>query len=186
MSGAQIRAAVLTVSDRCSRGEAADTSGPALAAMLREALGARVIDTACVPDEAGRIAAVFRKWGEPGRGIDLVVSTGGTGLGPRDVTPEAAEGVFERRHAGLMELARSRCSAATPRAYLSRGVAGTVGRTLILTLPGSERGATQSLGALLDVLPHAVEMLRGAAHEDRQPGRPGAASAPAGDAGREG
>ncbi len=168
-----IRAAVLTVSDRCSRGETEDASGPALMAMLQERLEAEVVERACVPDEVDEIAAVFRRWAEPERGIDLVVSTGGTGLSPRDVTPEAAEMVFERRHAGLMELVRLRCYEKTPRAFLSRGVAGTVGRTLIVTLPGSVRGATESLAALVDVLPHAIETLRGDVVDD---GRPGAAA----------
>jgi molybdenum cofactor synthesis domain-containing protein len=160
MSG-PIRAAVLTVSDRCSRGERADASGPALRAMLVERLGAEVVATRILPDEVAQIAACFREWAAAAPTIDLVVSTGGTGLAPRDVTPEAARSVIEREHAGLMELARMRCLAKTPRTYLSRGVAGTVGRMLILTLPGSPRGATENLEALLDILPHAVETLRG-------------------------
>ena len=167
-----IRAAVLTVSDRCSRGEAEDTSGPSLCAMLRDQLGATIVATACVPDEVDRIAARFVEWSRSDAGIDLVVSTGGTGLAPRDVTPEAAKSVFEREHAGLMELARARCLPKTPRTYLSRGVAGTIGRTVILTLPGSPRGATENLEALLDILPHAIETLRGEVQDD---GRPDAA-----------
>lgn len=164
MSG--MRVAVLTVSDRCSRGETEDLSGPALAAMLRDRLSAEVVEAACVPDVVERIERVLRGWAEPARGIDLVVTTGGTGLAPRDVTPEAAMRVIERPHAGLMELARARCLGITPRAYLSRGVAGVAGRTLIVTLPGSVRGATEQLGALLDVLPHAVETLRGEVQDD--------------------
>ncbi len=161
-----IRAAVLTVSDRCSRGEAVDTSGPALVAMLREKLGAEIVVTACLPDEVEALAACFAVWAKPERGIDLVVSTGGTGLAPRDVTPEAALRVFQRQHAGLMELARLRCYEKTPRTYLSRGVAGTVNRTLIITLPGSPRGATENLEVLLDILPHAIETLRGEVQDD--------------------
>ncbi|GIK17983.1 MAG: molybdenum cofactor biosynthesis protein [Phycisphaerales bacterium] len=161
-----IRAAVLTVSDRCSRGEAEDRSGPALAAMLCERLAAEIVETVCVPDEVERIECALRNWAEPVRRIDLAVTTGGTGLAPRDVTPEAAMRVIERPHAGLMELARARCLSITPRAYLSRGVAGVAGRTLILTLPGSVRGATEQLAALLDVLPHAVETLRGEVQDD--------------------
>ena len=87
--------------------------------------------------------------------------TGGTGLAPRDVTPEAARLVLEREHPGLMELARLRCLEKSPKAYLSRGIAGTIGRTLILTLPGSPRGAVENLEAILDVLPHAIDTLRG-------------------------
>lgn len=168
-----IRAAVLTVSDRCSRGAAVDTSGPALVGMLRSRLGADIAATACVPDERDVIAAKFVEWSRSLPTIDLVISTGGTGLAPRDVTPEAAESVFERRHAGLMELARMRCYAKTARTFLSRGVAGTVGRTLILTLPGSPRGASENLEAMLDILPHAIETLRGEVQDD---GRPGASA----------
>jgi molybdenum cofactor synthesis domain-containing protein len=168
-----IRAAVLTVSDRCSRGETVDTSGPALVNLLRTRLGAEVVETRCTPDEPAQIAACFLDWARPERGIDLVLSTGGTGLAPRDVTPEAARSVFEREHPALMELARLRCMAKTPRAFLSRGVAGTVGGTLILTLPGSVRGCTENFEALLDVLPHAIETLRGEVQDD---GRPDAAA----------
>lgn len=164
-----MRAAVLTVSDRCSRGEAVDTSGPALGRLLCDRLGAVIVATRCIPDEGSVLEATFREWchpspgpsAEPLAGIDLIVSTGGTGLSPRDITPEAALRVIERVHPGLMELARLRCLNRTPRTFLSRGVAGTAGRTLILTLPGSERGATEMLEALLDVLPHAIDSLRG-------------------------
>jgi molybdenum cofactor synthesis domain-containing protein len=161
-----IRAAVLTVSDRCSRGQTIDTSGPSLAEMLKARLSAEVAEVDCVPDEVDAIAARFVAWSRPELGIDLVVSTGGTGLAPRDVTPEAALSVLERHHAGLMELARMRCYAKTPRTFLSRGVAGTIGRTLIITLPGSPRGATENLEALLDILPHAIETLRGEVQDD--------------------
>jgi molybdenum cofactor synthesis domain-containing protein len=168
-----MRVAVLTVSDRCSRGEATDTSGPGLCAMAREKLGAEVVVTACVPDEVSQIGAKFVEWSKPELRIDLIVSTGGTGLAPRDVTPEAAKKVFEREHAGLMELARMRCYAKTARTYLSRGVAGTIGRTLILTLPGSPRGSSENFEVLLDILPHAIETIRGEVQVD---GRAGATS----------
>ena len=166
-----IRTAVLTVSDRCSRGEVEDESGPALCAMLRDRLGAEVMETSCVPDAVERIAGMLIAWSNPEAGIDLILTTGGTGLAPSDVTPEAASQVFDRHHPGLMELARLRCLHATPRAFLSRGVAGTIGGTLILTLPGSPRGATEHLAALVDVLPHAIRMLRG---EDTTHAAPGA------------
>lgn len=168
-----IRAAVLTCSDRCSRGETVDTSGPALCEILRSKLGAEIVATRVLPDDVPQLAACFREWAKPEMRIDLVISTGGTGLAPRDVTPEAAAEVIERPHAGLMELARMRCYAKTARTYLSRGVAGTCGRTLIITLPGSPRGATENLEALLDILPHAVETLRGEVQDD---GRAGAAA----------
>jgi len=164
-----IRAAVLTVSDRCSRGEAQDLSGPALAAMLRERIGADIAAQRCLPDVIEVLSACFVEWSRPEHAIDLIVSTGGTGLAPRDVTPEAARRVFEREHSGLMELARLRCLQKTPRTFLSRGVAGTIGRTLILTLPGSPRGATENLEALLDILSHAIETLRGEVQDDGRP-----------------
>jgi molybdenum cofactor synthesis domain-containing protein len=165
-AGRPIRAAVLTVSDRCSRGTATDTSGPALAEMLRTRLGAEVVESRCLPDEQDQLAACFVSWSSFERGIDLILSTGGTGLAPRDVTPEAARSVIEREHPGLMELARLRCMPKTPRTFLSRGVAGTIGRTLILTLPGSLKGSTENLEALLDILPHAIETLRGEVQDD--------------------
>ncbi|MGQ0627883.1 MAG: MogA/MoaB family molybdenum cofactor biosynthesis protein [Phycisphaerales bacterium] len=169
-----IRAAVLTVSDRCSRGEAVDTSGPALVRILTERLGAQVVASACLPDVREGLSACFLAWSKAHPTIDLILSTGGTGLAPRDVTPEAAAAIIERPHPGLMELARMRCYAKTARTFLSRGVAGVCNRSLILTLPGSPRGATENLEALLDILPHAIETLRGEVQDD---GRPGARSA---------
>lgn len=171
---APVRVAVLTVSDRCSRGRTVDTSGPALCAIARERLGAEVVATACLPDEPAALERQFREWARPELRIDLVLSTGGTGLAPRDHTPEAALRVIDRPHPALMELARIRCLAKTARTFLSRGVAGAAGRTLILTLPGSPRGATENLEALLDILPHAIETLRGEVQDD---GRPGAVPA---------
>lgn len=164
---APIRAAVLTVSDRCSRGEAIDRSGPALAETLRSRLAAVIVATRCIPDDHSLLVATFREWSAQGCGIDLIASTGGTGLSPRDVTPEAAMSVIERPHAALMELARLRCLSKTPLAYLSRGVAGTIGRTLLITLPGSTRGAVETIEAIADVLPHAIHSLRGEVSSDR-------------------
>jgi molybdopterin adenylyltransferase len=164
-----MRVAILTVSDRCSRGEAEDGSGPALEGMVVSALGGVVVARACVPDEVDRIASALRAWADGAGAPDLVLTTGGTGLAPRDVTPEATLGVLERRHSGLMELVRRRGSEQTMRAYLSRGEAGTRGRTLIINLPGSIRGATDSLGGLLDLLPHAIETLRGEVQDDGRP-----------------
>lgn len=157
---------VLTVSDRCSRGEAVDTSGPALAGLARERLGAEIVHAGCLPDEPEEVGRFFVEWSEPGRGVDVIMSTGGTGLSPRDLTPEAARRVLHREHPGLMELARLRCYEKTPRTYLSRGVAGTIHGTLVLTLPGSERGCREMFEALVDVLPHAIETLRGEVLDD--------------------
>lgn len=165
-----IRAAVLTVSDRCWRGEAQDTSGPALVQMLREKLSAEVVEIACVPDEVAQIREHLERWATgnvsepPTPPIDLVLTTGGTGLGPRDVTPEATLKLLDREHPGLIQLVYLRCWQTTPRVFLSRGVAGTISRTLVINLPGSRRGATESLEALLDILPHAIHTLRGGDH----------------------
>lgn len=164
--------AILTVSDRCSRGEAIDTSGPALAEIVQRELGGDVIAAACVPDERTAIVGQLRAWSGGGEAPDLLLTTGGTGLAPRDVTPEATLDVLERRHVGLMELIRLRCYLANPRAFLSRGEAGTIGRCLIINLPGSQRGSTECLRAVLDVLPHALETLRGEADHVDDRGSP--------------
>lgn len=155
------RVAILTVSDRCARGEATDTAGPALGARAREALDAELVATACVPDERDEIVRLIRTWATETRAPELILTTGGTGLAPRDVTPEATLAVIERRHAGIVELMRSRCGAVNPRAYLSRAEAGTIGRTFVLNLPGSERGAVESFDAVIDILPHALGVLSG-------------------------
>lgn len=170
MSDGVYVAAVITISDRCSRGQAVDTSGPALAAYCSERLGASVSSTACVPDEPSAIERTLRE--HVAAGIDLLLTTGGTGLGPRDHTPEAAMRVIDRPHPQLLELARARCLASSPRAYLSRGVSGLAGRTLLITLPGSERGALETLGAISDVLLHALAMARGDDHSGEHPARP--------------
>lgn len=154
-------AAILTISDRCFAGKAVDASGPALAAICQHQLGAQVFATAVVPDDVPAIQRQLRHWATVSPSVDLILTTGGTGLAPRDCTPEATAGILERRHPALLELARYRCLARTPRAFLSRGECGTLGRSLIINLPGSPRGAAEFLEALLDVLPHAVTMLRG-------------------------
>lgn len=168
MSGA-MTCGILTVSDRCSRGETIDTSGPALAELAAKELDAKIVITTCIADERDQIARMIRQWTCESPKPDLILTTGGTGLAPRDVTPEATLDVLERRHAGLMELVRLRCYAKTPRTFLSRGEAGTIGRTLVINLPGSQRGSTECLSALLDVLPHAVETLRGEVIDDGRP-----------------
>lgn len=156
-----MRVAVLTVSDRCSRGEAEDTAGPALARMAHERLRAEVVATACVPDETDRISEQLRVWACDAPKPDLVLTTGGTGLSARDHTPEATLAVLERRHPALLEFARWRCYPQTPLACLSRGEAGVLDRSLIVNLPGSERGAVETFTALLEVLPHAIATLHG-------------------------
>ena len=154
-----IRAGVLTISDKASRGERADTSGDAIRELLAS-IDAAIERSEVVPDERERIAATLRAWADSDD-LDLIVTTGGTGLGPRDVTPEATVEVIERPVPGLGELMRAAGVKHTPMAALSRGVAGVRGRCLIVNLPGSEKGVRESLGAVLDVLPHAVELLQG-------------------------
>lgn len=142
-----------------------DSAGPAVADLLRDALPTRADPPACVPDERAGIEDTLRTWAAEDPPPDLILTVGGTGLSPRDVTPEATLAVLERVHSGIVELMRARCGVHHPRAYLSRGVAGTIGRTLVVNLPGSERGAVESLDAILDILPHALGVLRGRDHD---------------------
>jgi len=146
---------VITVSDRGSAGEAEDRSGPALVAML-EGAGIEVVGRSLVPDEVAEIRAALRE-----AGADLVLTTGGTGLAARDVTPQATALEVDYQVPGLAEEMRRVGVASTPMAMLSRGLAAVRGRTLVLNLPGSERGATESLAAVLPVLGHALQQLAG-------------------------
>ena len=152
-----MRAGVLTVSDRAAAGRLEDESGPALRYLL-VAAGFDVDSVAVLPDEPDRVAE-FLVAGSAEH--DLLVTTGGTGLGPRDRTPEATRRVIDYEVPGLGELMRSAGLAKTPMASLSRSLAGVRGSTLILNLPGSLAGATESLEAVLPALPHAVQLLRG-------------------------
>lgn len=156
---APMRAAILTVSDRGSRGERIDTSGDAIEALITAA-GGEIAARDIVPDERHVIAARLRAWCDGGR-IDVVVTTGGTGLAARDVTPEAVRDVAERDVPGIAEAMRAEGLRSTPYAMLSRSVAAVRGKTLIIALPGSEKAVRESLGAAMGVLPHAVELLRG-------------------------
>ena len=155
----QRRAAVVTVSDGVAAGVRDDVSGHAVADAL-VAAGFEVVRRDVVPDEADRISGLLRSLSD--EGVALVATTGGTGLGPRDVTPEATRAVIDREAPGLAEEMRAAGRAGTPFAALSRGIAGSRGATLFVNLPGSERGATESLAAIAAVLPHALDLLAGA------------------------
>jgi molybdopterin adenylyltransferase len=150
-------AVVITVSDRCFRGEQSDLSGPAVVAALREA-GMEAIKTVVLPDEQPQLAAALR---EAAKDAALIVTTGGTGLAERDVTPEATLAVCERLVPGLAELMRQDGAKHTPYAALGRGVCGVCGRALVLNLPGSPAGAKSSLLAVLPLLSHALNLLAG-------------------------
>ena len=154
-----MRAGVLTISDKASKGERVDTSGAAIAELLAS-IDASIDKTDVVPDEVPQISDTLRSWADSDE-VDIIITTGGTGLGPRDVTPEATASVIERQAPGLGELMRSEGLKHTPMAALSRGVAGVRGNCLIVNLPGSEKGVRESLAAVIDILPHAVEILRG-------------------------
>lgn len=153
------QAVVITVSDRCAKGETVDETGPALGRTLTNA-GMYVYKVEVVPDEAEGIAERLKHYCD-GHSIDLVLAAGGTGFAPRDVTPEATREVIERPTPGLDEAMRATSLVKTQHAMLSRGVSGIRGSTLIVNLPGSVRGATENLDAILPALPHGLEKLRG-------------------------
>ncbi len=158
---------VLTISDRCAAGTQEDRSGPAVVRMLQIA-GMPKPQTATLPDELGEIAHALRHYAAQ---ADLIVTTGGTGLTIRDVTPEATRLVCDRFVEGLSERMRAEGVRQTPLAALSRGVCGCIGETLVLNLPGSPAGAETSLAAILDLLPHALDLLRGRATQHTSPHR---------------
>lgn len=150
-------AAVITVSDACSRGQREDLSGPAVARTL-DANGFETVDRVTVPDEQEAIQDAIRRAAGMAR---LVVTTGGTGIGPRDVTPEATRAVCDRLLEGVAELMRAEGRRETPMAVLSRAVCGTLGQAIVLNVPGSPAGAVSSVRAALPVLPHALDLLEG-------------------------
>lgn len=161
-------AAVITVSDKGARGERVDTSGPAVRGLL-EGVGFAVQYYSIVPDESEQIQAQLIHCADE-LGVGLVVTTGGTGFSPRDITPEATLAVVERLTPGIPEAMRWASLQVTPRGCLSRGAAGIRGKTLIVNLPGSEKAARENLGAVLEALSHAMDMLRSDGSSDHHHG----------------
>jgi len=154
----KIRFGILTLSDRSSRGERADSSGPELARLI-QAQGWSVAKQEVLPDDESAIRDTLINWSDNGE-VDVLLTTGGTGFSPRDVTPEATRAVIERDAPGLAEAMRAASLAITPHAMLSRIVTGIRKRTLILNLPGNPKGAVENLEIIMPVLPHAVQLLR--------------------------
>ena len=154
-----IEAAVLTISDSAHAGTRADLSGPAVRDRL-EQMGWRVSVLEVLPDEAAAIGARLAALSDSAR-VAAIFTTGGTGVAPRDVTPEATRGIVEREIPGLGEVMRATGRRATPLAALSRGIAGTRGKVLIVNLPGSPKGAVESLDSIIELVPHVLDLLSG-------------------------
>jgi molybdopterin adenylyltransferase len=152
------KAIVITVSDKGARGERVDTSGPALVGMLQEDYD--VDDVVIVPDEMELIAAAMKREIDK-NSVDLVVTTGGTGVSKRDVTPEATRMVIDRELPGFAEIMRSESYKITPHGIISRGICGIRSESIIINLPGSEKAATENLGFILRAIPHALSKIKG-------------------------
>ena len=157
-----IRTAILTISDMCAQGKRADTSGQTIEEMLPEDTF-EVCQKIIIPDDYETITRTLRLFSDE-QNVEVVLTTGGTGLGPRDVTPEATTAVCDRRVPGFAEILRSEGFKKTPNAVLSRGVSGMRDKTLIINLPGSPKAVRECMEIILEVLPHAVDMMRGGGH----------------------
>lgn len=153
-----IRFGILTLSDRSARGERADCSGPALASLI-QAQGWSVVRQSLLPDDGSAIRESLISWADGGE-MDVILTTGGTGFSPRDVTPEATRAVIDREAPGLAEAMRAASLKVTPHAMLSRIVTGIRKKTLIVNLPGSPKGAVENLQVIVPVLPHAIQLLQ--------------------------
>jgi len=158
---------ILTISDKVSRGQRDDKSGEAIRDSL-SSLDSRVVKYEVVPDEADIIASKLAQWADEGS-LDIILTTGGTGLSPRDVTPEATLSVVDRVAPGFAEAMRAETFKTTPFAVLSRAVAGVRGKCLIINLPGSPKAVKECLGVILPVIPHAVEIMKGEVTEHTAP-----------------
>ncbi len=158
-----VRTGIITVSDSRSGGQREDTSGPAIAGILQHA-GFEITERTIIPDEKEQIQDELVRMIHR-LGVDLIITTGGTGLGPRDVTPEATLGIIDREVPGLAEAMRRESFRITPHALISRAVTGIRRQTLIINLPGSRKGAEECLKVILPAIPHAIEILRGQAVE---------------------
>jgi molybdopterin adenylyltransferase len=148
---------LLTVSDRGARGEYEDRSGPLLAEIVQSKTPWQVSHRAIVPDELDEVAETLRRWCD--EGVNLILTSGGTGFAPRDITPEATKAVIEREAPGIVEALRAESLKITRHAMLSRAVAGIRGQTLIINLPGSPKAVRENMDVLLPILPHALELL---------------------------
>jgi len=154
-----VKAVVITVSDACARGEREDASGAALAELLSE-LGAEIVERKIISDDLEPLTQMLRRYAERSD-VDVIITTGGTGLGPRDNTPEATLRVIEREAPGIAEAMRADSLKVTPMAMLSRGVCGVRSGTLIINLPGSPKAVRESFAVIAPVLPHALDLLAG-------------------------